>query len=34
MTTKHWVGALVLVAVAFYLGAKNPGWLSKIPGLS
>lgn len=31
MNTKHWIGAVVLVAIAFYLGAKNPGWLAKVP---
>jgi hypothetical protein len=33
MTTKHWIGAVVLLVVGYYVGTKYPAFWQNIPGL-
>jgi hypothetical protein len=30
MSTREWITLAVVAAVALYLGAKNPTWISKL----
>lgn len=32
MNIKHWIGAVVLLAVGYYLGTKYPSLLSSVTG--
>lgn len=34
MKSTHWIGAVVLVLVAYYVGVKYPTLLHSIPGAS
>jgi hypothetical protein len=34
MSTKHWIGAVVLLFVGYIVGVKYPQWAANIPGLA